>query len=274
MIRQPIPALEVIHMANKSKEKTKVLPTLVTFLLDRSSSMGAIWDDTIDGFNAYLDTLKKDGGEAIKFTRLQFDHHHDCQIQKDCVAEPVTKVTPLDKSSYQPRGSTPLIEAATKTIHAVEASLAKFDTKHNVIVCIQTDGQENMSGSEYTWDALKKLIGEKMKAGWVFNFMGTGIDAYAQGSRMGIAASNTMSTGTSREHVTQSYASMAGSNMRFAATADASMSAFTPSERSLSGEKDIMKRHQPSFVAPATPSLDLTAGSGPSKSGGALDLTP
>jgi hypothetical protein len=254
----------------------KVLPTLVTFLLDRSSSMGAIWDDTIDGFNAYIETLKK-GGDAIKFTRLQFDEHNGCQIQKDCVAEPVGNVKPLDKNSYQPRGSTPLIEAAHKTIHAVDASLQKFDIKHNVIVCIQTDGQENASSREFTWDGLKALIEEKTKAGWVFNFMGTGIDAYAQGSRMGIAASNTMSTGIRPEHVKASYASAASSNMRFARSGIMAESAFLSSERAASGEDDVMKRHRPSFTAPPQPAsapLDLTAGSGTSRPRvGDLDLT-
>jgi len=43
--------------------------TLVTFLLDRSGSMGQIWDETIGGFNVYLETLQK-GDEAIKFTLL------------------------------------------------------------------------------------------------------------------------------------------------------------------------------------------------------------
>jgi hypothetical protein len=43
--------------------------TLVTFLLDRSGSMG---QKTIGGFNVYLETLQNDG-EATKFTLLQFD---------------------------------------------------------------------------------------------------------------------------------------------------------------------------------------------------------
>jgi hypothetical protein len=253
----------------------KVLPTLVTFLLDRSSSMGAIWDDTIDGFNAYLKTLQKEGAGAIKFTRLQFDQHltPGASIQKDCVAEPVAGVAPLDKRSYQPRGSTPLIDAAYKTVEAVEASLAKFDVKHNVIVCIQTDGEENCS-IDHSWEGLKELIETKTKAGWVFNFMGTGIDAYAQGSRMGIAAANTMSTGTSREHVAASYASMGTANMRYAATADASLSAFNAAERSASGEHTIVGPG-PSILRPATSApLDLTTGGGTGSSSGTLDLAP
>jgi hypothetical protein len=87
--------------------------TLVTFLLDRSGSMGDIWDETIGGFNAYIETLQR-GGEAIKFTLLQFDTGG---IDKCCVAEPVANIKRLDRDSYQPRGGTPLIDAAFKTIN-------------------------------------------------------------------------------------------------------------------------------------------------------------
>jgi hypothetical protein len=256
-----------------AKAKTKVLPTLVTFLLDKSGSMSSIWDSTIEGFNEYLKGLQA-GGDAIKFTRLQFDSNNSnrCEIQKDCVAEPVMSVKPLDKISFIPRGMTPLIEACHKTINAVEQSLSKFDKKHQVIVCFQTDGGENHSSPEYTWDGLKKLIEEKTKAGWVFNFMGTGIDAYNQASKMGVAASNTMSTGTSREHVRSAFASASASNMRFAASGLMSASAYSPSERFDSGEHTIHHTLQP-----LSPPVDLSPGNvspiSSNVSSGDLDLT-
>lgn len=254
----------------------KVKPTLITFLIDRSSSMGAIWDDTIDGFNTYL-KMMQGNGEDIKFTLLQFDYDSGgFSIQKDCVAEPIASVKPLDKTSYQPRGSTPLIEAAHKTIDAVDASLEKFDTEHQVIVCIQTDGQENHSAPEYTWEGLKAKIEAKTKAGWVFNFMGTGLDAYDQGAKMGIMASNTISTGTSREHVTKSYAAMAMSNTRFAGSGVAGSAAYLQSERDASGEHTILGNH--SKNPPKAAKLDLGPGQPKTKSAKpknkGLDLTP
>lgn len=45
--------------------------TLVTFPLDRTGSMEAIRDDTIGGFNAYLDGLKGNGEAEIEFTLIQ-----------------------------------------------------------------------------------------------------------------------------------------------------------------------------------------------------------
>lgn len=263
-----------------AKAKEKVKPTLVTFLIDRSGSMESIRGSTIEGFNEYLKGLQA-GGDAIKFTRLQFDQNNrNCDIQKDCVAEPVKSVKPLDMGSYRPRGMTPLIEAAHKTINAVEASLSKFDKKHQVIVCIQTDGHENASSPEYNWAKLKELVEEKTKAGWVFNFLGTGIDAYGQAAAMGVSTANTMSTGKSDAHVRASMRSMSASNMRYAATGDVALASFTAGERHDSGEHTIHQGQIPGTVwSPGQPSqfsLDpgVVGSTSEAPPDSSLDLTP
>lgn len=206
--------------------------TLVTFLLDRTGSMEAIRDDTIGGFNAYLDGLKGDGDAKIDFTLIQFD---SMSIDKICVAVPVAEVAKLTRETYQPRASTPLIDAAVKTINAVEASLVgKPETK--VVICIQTDGQEN-SSTEHTWDELNALVKEKSAKGWQFNFMGVGIDAYDQGARMGIAPDSTMAY----DHrdpaaVRAAFAGSAQSARRYA-TGAAPTAAYAPAEKAAAGDR-------------------------------------
>jgi hypothetical protein len=160
--------------------------TLVTFLLDRTGSMEAIRDDTIGAFNTYLDTLKRDS-EGLYFTLIQFD---SMGVDKLYVNEPVKNVPQLTRETFVPRASTPLIDAAYKTIKAVEKAVSG-NPSNKVVICIQTDGQEN-SSTEHSWDALNALIKEKFEAGWQFNFMGAGIDAYQQASRMGISADQTV----------------------------------------------------------------------------------
>jgi uncharacterized protein YegL len=236
--------------------------TLVTFLLDRSGSMGDIWDETIGGFNAYLETLQQ-GGKAIKFTLLQFDTGG---IDKCCVAEPVANVKRLDRDSYQPRGGTPLIDAAFKTITAVAESLSKYDTTPSVIICIQTDGLEN-SSREHSWEELKRLVTEKIEKGWQFNFMGTGIDAYDQGARMGIASANTMSTGTGPAEVNASFRAAAASTMRFASKV-APTTAYLMSERHAAGDR-FADKYDLTSGAPSSEaqSLDLSKQAAPTKRG-------
>jgi hypothetical protein len=197
------------------KPKWKATNTLVTFLLDRSGSMAAIKDDTIGAFNEYLKGLKT-AKTKIEFTFLQFDSGG---LSKLCVRQDVKLVPDLNDQSFQPRASTPLIDAAYKTIKAVEESLAKDVENTKVVVCIQTDGQENCS-TQYTWEALNVLIKEKMAAGWQFNFMGAGIDAYQQASRMGLSSAQTISYDSHDTAATRAaYAGRAASTVLYASGA-------------------------------------------------------
>ncbi len=249
---------------------TTAEPTLITFLLDRSSSMGACLDATIEGFNGYIEELKK-ATTPISFTFLQFDHNTGCEINKVHFEKPIQDVPPIDRKTYQPRGSTPLIEAATKTIAALATAVAQKATKPKVVVCIQTDGEENMSDAEYTWQRLKDLIAEYTGKGWQFNFMGAGIDAYDQASKMGISANATMSYDHTKVGTTRAaFADTASNSVNFAAGLAASTD-YTMAQRASSGDahahrifSNKAQGHVPPSQAmpfPQTPSpLDLTTG--------------
>jgi hypothetical protein len=171
------------HMA---KRKSKPA-TIVTFLLDRTGSMEPIADDTIGAFNAYVDTLKAEA-TGIEFSLLLFDSQ---SLDKIHVGVPVGEVPPLTRKTYIPRATTPLIDAAYKTIKAMDAAVSKRTDTPKIVICIQTDGQEN-SSTEHTWIDLNALIKEKTTAGWQFIFMGVGLDAYEQGAKMGIIRGSTV----------------------------------------------------------------------------------
>jgi hypothetical protein len=168
--------------------ENKPATTLVTFLLDRTGSMEAIKDDTIGAFNAYLGTLQK-SEELIEFSLVQFD---SISVDKLHVNKPVAQVPLLNHSTFQPRGSTPLIDAACRIIDAVDEAVKQRATPPKIVVCIQTDGHEN-SSTQFTWADLNQRIKDKAALGWQFNFMGAGIDAYEQGRRMGIPDAATVS---------------------------------------------------------------------------------
>lgn len=205
--------------------------TLVTFLLDRTGSMAGIKEDTIGAFNTYLEELQKEGA-GIEFTLLQFD---STSLDKICVRRPVKDVEPLNNENFVPRDMTPLIDAAYKTIEAVEKSLAAHPAD-KVVVCILTDGQENAS-EDHTWKELAALIKKKRKAGWQFNFMGAGIDAYDQGARMGIKRGETVSYDSTNPMSTQAAFVATAANTRAYSSGVSGQTVYTDTQKAASGDR-------------------------------------
>lgn len=212
-------------------KKTKLSNTVVTFLLDRSGSMQMIKAATIEGFNAYLATLKAEKETAIDFTFLTFDTG---SLDKVYVAKPIKTVPELTDSFYQPRGGTPLVDAAVKTIRATEEALK--DKKTRVVVAIQTDGQENAS-VEHTSEELRGLIEEKTKAGWEFLFMGAGVDAYSQASQYGIAMVNAMSYNAADLGQTRAAFSATASNTANFGSMRSQNASYTAQNRQEAGDQ-------------------------------------
>lgn len=211
--------------------------TLVTLLLDRSGSMQMIKNDTIGGVNAYVESLK-DGvaaGGDTRFSLVLFDAEYRVGMNLETIhqAVKVQDVPPLTAETYVPRGGTPLIDAAVTTIHAVAASVAERpDVK--VVIAIQTDGDERDS-RENTWDGLKALIAEKEAAGWQFIFMGAGIDAYAQGARMGLNAGKILSYGTDKAATAAAFRATGLNTAAYASGAMADTS-YTPAQKLAAGD--------------------------------------
>jgi hypothetical protein len=162
--------------------------TIVSFLLDRTGSMDAIKNETIGGFNAYLDALERDAGDVVEFTMLQFDSISTDRLYLGAMLSDVQRLTP---TTYQPRAYTPLIDACMKTIKTTEELVARRRDKPRVIVVFQTDGEENAS-QEYTLAELRDLIARRQAEDWLFVFLGADIDAYAAARSFGISEDSTV----------------------------------------------------------------------------------
>lgn len=152
------------------------------FLLDRSGSMETCWDDTIGGFNAFVNDQKKEGGSL---TLVQFDHEHLLSYTK----KPIGDVEPLTRETYKPRGSTALLDAIG---HAIKES--QLDNPTFVIL---TDGLEN-SSHKFTKAHIKDLIEQKTKDGWTFAYLGANQDAFSEAGSIGIAPAATLNYDANR----------------------------------------------------------------------------
>lgn len=173
-------------MVNAMKQKSaprkevKNKPTLVAFLLDRSGSMENCKQETIKGFNGYIDTLRDKKAESVVLTLTQFDTI-GIDILHDAVS--LKSVAKLNDESYEPRGGTPLYDAMGQTIRATEKSAG---SKFKVLFVTLTDGQEN-SSAEWNEQTIKSLIRQKEENDhWTFVHIGVGANGWDAVQRVAV----------------------------------------------------------------------------------------
>lgn len=167
----------------KKPAKTKIQNARISFVLDRSGSMASIRDETIGGYNAFIDTQKKMGGKT-KVTLVQFDNEYLVTYADT----PIENVPLLDRTTFVPRGMTALYDAVGRTINNLQAVPAAKNEK--TIIAILTDGQENGS-HEFDHPAIKAQITRVQdELGWEVIFVGANMNAQEVGRSYGIPVSN------------------------------------------------------------------------------------
>lgn len=187
----------------------------VSFLLDRSGSMQSIVGDVIGGFNSFLREQQGQPG-TCRMTLVQFDTQSPFEVLADDVD--IRQMPLLDKVRYQPRASTPLLDAVGSLLDHAERRVHAAREEDQVVV-VFTDGEENAS-RRWTREALFGRIERLKAAGWAFVFLGANQDSYAEGGGLGIAAGN----------VSNFDADAVGTGLAFASTSR-SLSAFRRKQR-------------------------------------------
>ena len=139
-------------------------------LLDRSGSMETCRDDTITGFNSFIESQKQFGGTM---TLCLFDHEFEVVYDKT----PIDEVPALCTDTFVPRGGTALLDAM--------GQILKMDLSDDAMVIILTDGEEN-SSDVYTAAHIKDLVDLKP---WKFVYLGANQDAVLAATKLGIKTS-------------------------------------------------------------------------------------
>ena len=165
--------------------------TEIIIVLDRSGSMASVQESTIQAFNQYVQS-QRDGIGELKLSLVQFDDQYEPVL----TSVPIAEVRDLDKNSYQPRGSTALMDAIGRTIVSTATRLRnRRESKRpeKVLFVIQTDGFENAS-REFRPHQINEMIAEqRLKYGWQFVFLGANQDAIMSASQFGIPATASLS---------------------------------------------------------------------------------
>lgn len=205
------PILSLIEHYEGKMDKKKVH---VFFLLDQTGSMDSVREETISGFNEYINVLREDKDARYKITLILFNSYGTV-VAADSTG--VSKLSPLTEKLYSPRGMTPLYDAIIDTISRAEKSVSK---DRMVIVTVMTDGLENAS-VRGTREAVAEAVASKELVGWKFVFLGSGFDAYAAGQSIGVKNSVTFDVGYMKATMnllaeeTVSYASRGGQGDMF-----------------------------------------------------------
>ena len=167
----------------------------IVFLLDRSGSMYSFTNDTIGGYNSYLEKERKLNNSKI--TTILFDDQYEVLHDRLNIQE----VKNITEKEYYTRGCTALYDAIGKTITKLDQE--KTD---KVLFIITTDGLENAS-LEYNKDTINKLI--KKHNNWEFIYIGANIDSYEEGNKIGIKKENIANRSNNVEGMRKMFAAVA-----------------------------------------------------------------
>lgn len=167
------------------------MKTEIAFILDRSGSMASMTSAAIEGFNEFLQgqqqTLDNKGQPMpADFTLILFDNEYLPLYHR----APISTVPPLNHESFQPRGSTALLDAIGRCIDELGATLAALpesERPQKVIIAILTDGEENCS-HQYSLSGIhEKITHQKNVYSWDFLFLAANQDAISTATRMGVS---------------------------------------------------------------------------------------
>lgn len=184
--------------------------------------------DAIGAVNSYLRQVKDDKDMEAAISLITFDSQ-SIDVIRDKVS--AGSCAELAASEYQPRASTPLLDAVG---HGAALLDRRKEQNERCILAIMTDGLENAS-REYTKETIKALLDRKQKEdGWLILYLGAGHDAWAQASALGLHAGNV--AGFDKQLIGSSMAAVGSRSKRYAAAVDpaaeASSGGFDERERS------------------------------------------
>lgn len=165
--------------------------TEIIMLLDKSGSMHNLANDTIGGFNSFIESQKDDTKTTL--TTVLFDS--TWRVLHDGID--IYSVEPMTAKDYIPSGNTAMLDAIGETINRVQDRHDELGAEKpdNVLFVITTDGLENVS-CKFTKAQIEKMIQHQTKGhGWEFIFLGANMDAVSEATSIGIDATKAVDYG-------------------------------------------------------------------------------
>lgn len=196
--------------------------TDVTVLIDKSLSMSELVNDTIIGFNSFLDTQKKAAertGNRCELQLIQFDDKYEPGPRYDVLKHPQ-----LTREHYIPRGHSALLDAVGRTIDEAGkryADLPEAKRPGKVVVVVLTDGADDTSQLFNAHEIREKISMQHDVYKWNFIFLGASLDAWVVGSQYGFQPGKTISTAATPAGTQHGFAAAANLVAQAQAAVDA-----------------------------------------------------
>jgi hypothetical protein len=145
----------------------------IIFLIDKSSSMTNNIEETIKGYNTFIENQQSlENTEECIVSLYLFSTNIETIYEK----RNLNNIIELDRNNYRPNGSTALLDS-------MGYILEKINIFDKTIFVVITDGQEN-SSKIYRRDRLRNLIDTK-KNNVEIVYMGSNQDAILAGGSIG-----------------------------------------------------------------------------------------
>ena len=197
---------QLVHKHTADCDKTTAEPVQIICILDRSGSMHDLAEDTIGGYNSFLEKQKQTPGK-VEVTTVIFDDRYEKIVD----AVDLQKVPELTSAEYYARGNTALLDAVGRTIRETLGKMEKdgiCPAKRRVLIMIMTDGLENAS-TEYSKAQVKALIEATTKEyKWNYTFTGANIDSASEAGGIGINTRHAKNFDANRAGVTGAFSRM------------------------------------------------------------------
>ena len=179
----------------------------IVAIIDSSFSMSTILNESIDGFNYFVDQQRQDN-EDDTLSLVFFDSSVKEAYENKRLGD-VEKLTP---TTYVLGGMTALYDAVGSTIDKVGQRLAntpEHDRPEKVVVAILTDGEEN-SSMEYTSERVKEMINHQRDVySWEFIFLAASEGGLKDGAKIGITGDKAIAFAATSAGTQEAYVAMA-----------------------------------------------------------------
>ena len=169
--------------------------TIYHFVVDQSGSMAGLENQTIEGFNTQLKTIKKLKEEFPQNEYIVSVTYFEDEVFDVIRFGKVEDIPLLSRENYNPGSSTSLLDAIGHAICSIDEKYGNEinEDKATVVFVILTDGYEN-SSRKYSYEQIAKDIDRLNETNkWIFTFLGAGINAQSVTNRINIRSKNVAS---------------------------------------------------------------------------------